>query len=185
MLKPSNHGGEGYLNKGFRIVYKTVFLMLLWIFSVMLVYPILHEGGHALAGLAVRAEQVSAGIFPQAYIRFRFAGVSRGELWFLSAAGMAAAPVFLLFFQAKNSLTRVLKAMLGAVCLAVAAVYLSISLPSACGLTLPEQLAALAENSALNAAGSVAVSFCAVMLSAVIVLRQKPVEALRSFFGLT
>ena len=74
-------------NSVFSILYKTFFLMVLWIFSVMLGYPILHEGGHAFAGLLTGAEQVSAGIFPQAYVTFRAADLSRGELWLISAAG--------------------------------------------------------------------------------------------------
>ena len=169
-------------NSVFSILYKTFFLMVLWIFSVMLGYPILHEGGHAFAGLLTGAEQVSAGIFPQAYVTFRAADLSRGELWLISAAGMAAAPVFLLFFRVRSSGGRLLKMMLAAVCFAVAGLTLSITLANVCGLSLPPQLLLLAENSSLNAVGSILVSSAAAALSAFILIRLHPTATLRAYY---
>lgn len=167
-----------------KIVGKTAVLMVIWVFAVMILYPILHEGGHASVGIFVGANRVSAGIFPQAYVTYYTAGISKGEIWALSVGGMGIAPIMLLFYQAYYRTEKLIKACVGVVSFVDAGIYFCASLSEVIGLKLPNQIRILAENSEINYPGSLIVSFVAIVLSLVIVIRQNPIDTLRAYYQL-
>ena len=164
------------------IIRRTLSFMLMWVFAVFVIYPILHEGGHALAGILIGAEQISAGIIPQAFIRFSRNGISARELWFLSVGGMGIAPVFLLFYRTVFNFEKLIKLIIGTVCYLVSGLYFCISFLGAIGWKLPDDLSVLAENSGLDYRGSLLISFASAFLSLVIVVSQKPIETIKAFY---